>query len=61
LRAAFMVTLNDPDFRDEAARVLGPIDPTSGTDMQAIISNVYALPPEVIATAREAVKVPGAN
>jgi tripartite-type tricarboxylate transporter receptor subunit TctC len=61
LRAAFMATMNDADFLDEAKRVLGPIDPTSGPDMQAIISNVYALPPEVIATAREAVKIPGAN
>jgi hypothetical protein len=41
--------------------VLGPIDPISGTDMQSIISNVYALPAEVIATAREAVKIPGSN
>jgi hypothetical protein len=29
--------------------------------MQAIIANIYALPGEVIATAREAVKTPGAN
>jgi hypothetical protein len=41
--------------------VLGPIDPVSGADMQAIIANVYALPAEVIAQAREAVKTPGAN
>jgi tripartite-type tricarboxylate transporter receptor subunit TctC len=61
LREAFMATMTDPDFLDEAKRVLGPIDPTSGSDMQAIISNVYALPPDVIATAREAVKIPGAN
>jgi hypothetical protein len=29
--------------------------------MQDIIANVYALPPEVIAQAREAVKIPGSN
>jgi tripartite-type tricarboxylate transporter receptor subunit TctC len=61
LRAAFMATMNDPDFLDEARRTLGPIDPIAGADMQAIISNVYALPPEVIAQAREAVKITGAN
>ena len=61
LRAAFMATMNDPDFLDEARRVLGAIDPISGLDMQGIISNVYALPPEVIATARAAVKIPGSN
>jgi hypothetical protein len=61
LRAAFMATMKDPDFLDEAARLLGPIDPISGADMQDIIAKVYALPPEVIATAREAVKIPGQN
>jgi hypothetical protein len=61
LRTAFMAAMNDADFLDEAKRVLGPIDPISGLDMQGIIANVYALPPDVIATAREAVKIPGAN
>jgi tripartite-type tricarboxylate transporter receptor subunit TctC len=61
LRAAFMATMDDPDFRDEARRVLGPIDPTSGADMQAIVANVYALPDAVIAMARDAVRTPGSN
>jgi hypothetical protein len=61
LRDAFMATMSDPDFLDEAKRVLGPIDPISGADMQRIIAGVYALPSEVIATAREAVKVPKSN
>jgi hypothetical protein len=61
LRAAFMATMSDPEFLDEAKRTLGPIDPISGSDMQDIIANVYALPPEVIAQAREAVKIPGSN
>jgi hypothetical protein len=61
LRAAFMATMNDPDFLDEAKRLLGPIDPISGADMQGIISKVYALPPEVIAQAREAVRIPGSK
>jgi tripartite-type tricarboxylate transporter receptor subunit TctC len=61
LRAAFMATMADPDFLDEARRTLGPIDPIAGADMQDIIANVYALPAEVIAQAREAVKTTGAN
>jgi hypothetical protein len=56
-----MATMKDPDFLEEAKRLLGPIDPISGADMQGIIAKVYALPPEVIATARAAVKIPGAN
>ena len=61
LRDAFMATMRDPEFLDEAERLLGPVDPTSGTEMQKIISGIYALPPEVVAEAREAVKVPGAK
>jgi tripartite-type tricarboxylate transporter receptor subunit TctC len=61
LREAFMATMKDPDFLDEARRMLGPIDPISGADMQGIITNVYALPQEIIAQAREAVKIPGSN
>jgi tripartite-type tricarboxylate transporter receptor subunit TctC len=61
LRAAFMATVDDPDFLDEAKRTLGPIDPIAGVDMQDIISNVYALPPEVIAEARAAVRSTGSN
>jgi tripartite-type tricarboxylate transporter receptor subunit TctC len=61
LRQAFMATMIDAEFLDEAKRTLGPIDPISGPDMQAIISNVYALPSDVIVKAREAVKNPGSN
>jgi tripartite-type tricarboxylate transporter receptor subunit TctC len=61
LREGFMGTMRDPEFLDEAKRTLGVIDPISGEQMQGIVENVYALPPEVIAKAREAVKIPGAN
>ena len=61
LRTAFMDTMRDPEFLDEAQRTLGPIDPISGADMQRIIANVYALPPQIIAQAREAVKASGPN
>jgi tripartite-type tricarboxylate transporter receptor subunit TctC len=58
LRTAFLDTMKDPEFLDEAKRTLGPIDPISGVDMQKIIENVYRLPPEIIARARDAVKAP---
>ena len=61
LREAFMATMRDPQFLQEAQQVLGPIDPVSGADMQVIIANVYALPASVVAQAREAVKVSGSN
>jgi tripartite-type tricarboxylate transporter receptor subunit TctC len=61
LQAAFMATMRDPDFVAEASRTLGPIDPTSGPDMARIIAKVYTLPAEIVARAREAVKVSGSN
>jgi len=61
LRSAFMATMRDPEFLVEAAKTLGQIDPLTGLEMQKLILDVYALPPEVIARARETVKVSGAN
>jgi tripartite-type tricarboxylate transporter receptor subunit TctC len=61
LRTAFMATMRDPEFLAEAAKTLGQIDPLTGPEMQKIIADVYALPPEIIAKARETVKVSGAN
>jgi len=61
LRVAFMETMRDSSFLAEADKILGEIDPMSGVDMQKLIAEVYALPPEVIAKARETVKAPGTN
>jgi tripartite-type tricarboxylate transporter receptor subunit TctC len=56
LRTAFMRTMKDPDFLADAKKSLGTIDPVSGADMQNIITRVYALPPDIVAKARAAVK-----
>jgi tripartite-type tricarboxylate transporter receptor subunit TctC len=56
LRAAFMATMQDPDFLAEAAQSLGTIDPVSGPDMQRIVSRVYSLPASLVEQARAAVK-----
>jgi len=60
IRTAFMKTMQDPAFLAEAEKTLGQIDPLSGTEMQKIITDVHALPADVIAKSREAVKAPGA-
>jgi len=60
LRTAFMKTMKDPEFLAEASKTLGQIDPLSGPEMQKIITDVHALPADIIAKAREAVKAPGA-
>jgi tripartite-type tricarboxylate transporter receptor subunit TctC len=56
LRTAFMQTMKDPDFLADAKKSLGTIDPVSGADMQKIVTRVYALPPDIVAKARAAVK-----
>jgi len=60
IRTAFMKTMKDPAFLAEAEKTLGQIDPLSGPEMQKIITDVHALPADVIAKSREAVKAPGA-
>ena len=60
IRTAFMKTMSDPAFLAEAEKTLGQIDPLSGPEMQKIITDVHALPADVISKAREAVKAPGA-
>src|SRR5262245_19073637 len=61
LRRAFMDTMRDPQFLSEAAKTLGDIDPMSGPDMQQVIADVYALPAEVVAKARESMRAPSTN
>ncbi len=61
LRTAFGAMMSDPEFVEEARRTLGSVDPVLGADMQKIVADIYASPANVIAVAREAVKLPGAN
>ncbi|WP_371038924.1 Bug family tripartite tricarboxylate transporter substrate binding protein [Rhodosalinus sp. FB01] len=48
LRAAFVATMNDPDFLAEAAATNLEITPTTGEEMQAVVESVYATDPAVI-------------
>lgn len=56
LRAAFMETMNDKDFRADADKAQLEINPVSGEEVQKLVSEVYATPPEVIAKAKAAAK-----
>jgi tripartite-type tricarboxylate transporter receptor subunit TctC len=47
LRAAFQAALNDADFRAEAQAQSLPLDPVPGEEAAAIISKIYAAPPEL--------------
>ena len=54
LRKAFVDTFNDPALRAEAEKVALDIDFMSGDDLQALVTKLYALPPNIIARARQA-------
>jgi tripartite-type tricarboxylate transporter receptor subunit TctC len=55
LRAAFDVTMTDPDFRAEADKVGLEIDPATAADVNALLKRYAAYPPEVFRKAQEAI------
>ena len=54
LRKAFMDTMADKDFRAEADKLQLEINPVSGEDVQKLVTEVYATPPDIIAKAKQA-------
>jgi len=53
LRAAFDATMADPAFRADIERRSLHVDPVRGEEMAKAFERAFALPPEVIAGARE--------
>ncbi len=47
LRKAFMDTMNDPDFLADAKKAKLEITPVDGADLQSLVAEVYATPPEI--------------
>jgi tripartite-type tricarboxylate transporter receptor subunit TctC len=56
LRQAFDETMTDPDFAAEARRIELEVNPIGGAPLQALLAEVYASPPDVVALATHAVK-----
>ncbi len=48
LRRAFDATMQDPEFRAEAARLQADLAPTAGEDVQKLVARLYATPRPVI-------------
>ena len=48
LRRAFDATMQDPEFRAEAARIKADLAPTTGEDVQELVKRIYATPRPVI-------------
>jgi tripartite-type tricarboxylate transporter receptor subunit TctC len=54
LRKAFVDTFNDPAVRAEAGKMQLDLDYMSGDDLQALVTKLYALPPGIVARAKQA-------
>ena len=56
LRDAFMATMNDKDFRSEAAKLKLDVDPTDGAGLEKIVRDIYATPPHIVKKVGELIK-----
>ncbi|HEY7301145.1 MAG TPA: tripartite tricarboxylate transporter substrate-binding protein [Xanthobacteraceae bacterium] len=61
LRAAFHEAMNDPAFIADAKRANIDIEEISGEKVAQIVAHAYAMPPEVIKAAKEAMSLTGAG
>jgi tripartite-type tricarboxylate transporter receptor subunit TctC len=53
LRRAFDATMQDPEFRAEAARIQAELAPSTGEEVQALVARLYATPRPVIERAKK--------
>ena len=56
LRKAFMDTMRDKDFLAEAEKTDLEVNPVSGEEVEKLVKDVYATPPDIVAKAKEAAK-----
>jgi tripartite-type tricarboxylate transporter receptor subunit TctC len=52
LRRAFDTTVDDPEFRAEAAKMQAELSPSTGEDVQQLVGRIYATPWVVIERAK---------
>ena len=57
LRRGFDATMQDPEFRADAAKSQMDVDPMTGEAMQALLQRIYAAPPAVIKGVADAMAV----
>lgn len=55
LRRAFEATMQDPGFLAETKKLSISVDPMKGVEMEALIKQLYATPPDVIAAAQASI------
>ena len=54
LRKAFVATMKNSAFREQAAKMNLTVDPVAGEDMQAFVAELLATPAPIAARAQEA-------
>jgi tripartite-type tricarboxylate transporter receptor subunit TctC len=57
LRRAFMETWRDPDVLADAAKMNLDVGPMSGEDVQSLLQKIYASPPALLQSVKEAIKL----
>jgi tripartite-type tricarboxylate transporter receptor subunit TctC len=61
MRTAFHEAMNDPAFIADAKRANIEIDEISGEKVAEIVARAYAMPPDVIKSAKDAMSLTGAS
>ena len=61
LRAAFHAAVNDAEFLAEAKRQRLDVDEVAGEKVAAIVAGTFALPPDIVKAANEAMHLTGAQ
>ena len=56
LRAAFMATMTDAEFLEDARRLKLEIEPSSGEQVEAIVTRIYSHPAPIVARATAAME-----
>jgi tripartite-type tricarboxylate transporter receptor subunit TctC len=56
LRAAFDATMADPEFRNEAKNLNLDVEPVNGGEVEALLKEIYASPPEAVKLATDLVR-----
>ena len=56
LRAAFDATMKDPDYLAEAERLKIDVDPLTGAELAALVTQVSQTPPDTVARVRAALE-----
>jgi hypothetical protein len=56
LRAAFDATMKDADFLAEAKKLDLEVAPVSGVEVERLVREIYATPPEVVKLARDSMQ-----